>query len=566
MYFRGRRDLCLILCALLPLARAVVASADPVVPPDSLVGRRVSCVDFRSGDALEVRAQRITPEGAADLAWTPDANRLCTGPVATTYEYDPDRQLRDVLRPTGDSVHLVYDAAGRLWKVVQARGTSTLGYSSSTGQLQSVASPDGVTLSYGYSGSLPTSETWTGAVSGSVTWDYDPELLPRTETVIVGPATSTVTNHFDADGLLTQVDLPGGTAYTIARLPESGSSTDNGQIDSTQEGGVVESRGYNSHGELTNLRYRFGSTVILQQSLTRDALGRVTHLSETVDGATRDVEYGYDMAGRLEAVTVSGNSAASRIYVYDDSLAGNGNRTAEKDGTGSVLARPNYDQQDRLLAYGAASYTWTAAGEQALRATSADTVSTTYDPLGNLIDLGYRQASASGPNGPITLGTVYAFEVDGQNRRVRKLVNDTPVQGWIYRDALHPVAELDGAGAMLNRYVYATQQQVPDLILRGTVVFRVVTDHLGSVRAVVDVTTGAVAQRLDYDAWGNLTQDTAPTFQSVGYAGGIQDREAHSVRSARLRSFHRKVDNTGSERSIVQGRVCLRRQLSTDHD
>jgi len=30
--------------------------------------------------------------------------------------------------------------------------------------------------------------------------------------------------------------------------------------------------------------------------------------------------------------------------------------------------------------------------------------------------------------------------------------------------------------------------------------------------------------RSDYDAWGVITLDTAPTFQSLGYAGGLEDR------------------------------------------
>ncbi|MCK0536734.1 RHS repeat-associated core domain-containing protein [Alcanivorax quisquiliarum] len=36
--------------------------------------------------------------------------------------------------------------------------------------------------------------------------------------------------------------------------------------------------------------------------------------------------------------------------------------------------------------------------------------------------------------------------------------------------------------------------------------------------------TGQVAQRLDYDVWGNITQDTNPGFQPFGFAGGIYDQ------------------------------------------
>lgn len=60
--------------------------------------------------------------------------------------------------------------------------------------------------------------------------------------------------------------------------------------------------------------------------------------------------------------------------------------------------------------------------------------------------------------------------------------------------------------------------------------YRIVSDHLGSVRIVVNAQTGAVVQRLDYDAWGNVTQDTNPGFQPFGYAGGIYDGDTGLVR------------------------------------
>jgi len=40
---------------------------------------------------------------------------------------------------------------------------------------------------------------------------------------------------------------------------------------------------------------------------------------------------------------------------------------------------------------------------------------------------------------------------------------------------------------------------------------------------VINTSTGAVAQRVDYDEFGNVTQDTAPGFQPLGFAGGLYD-------------------------------------------
>ncbi|OQW86982.1 MAG: hypothetical protein BWK78_09455 [Thiotrichaceae bacterium IS1] len=86
-----------------------------------------------------------------------------------------------------------------------------------------------------------------------------------------------------------------------------------------------------------------------------------------------------------------------------------------------------------------------------------------------------------------------------------------------------PIAELDNQGQVIARYVYGSQDQVPDYLLMGEAIYRLVTDHLGSVRLVVNVMTGEVVQRLDYDAWGNVLQDTNPGFQPFGFVGGIYD-------------------------------------------
>jgi RHS repeat-associated protein len=44
------------------------------------------------------------------------------------------------------------------------------------------------------------------------------------------------------------------------------------------------------------------------------------------------------------------------------------------------------------------------------------------------------------------------------------------------------------------------------------------------------VATGAIAQRIDYDAWGRITLDTNPGFQPFGFAGGFYDHQTGLVR------------------------------------
>ncbi|MBM1145831.1 hypothetical protein GN155_018765 [Alcanivorax sp. ZXX171] len=67
-------------------------------------------------------------------------------------------------------------------------------------------------------------------------------------------------------------------------------------------------------------------------------------------------------------------------------------------------------------------------------------------------------------------------------------------------------------------------------MIKGGDTYRIISDHLGSPRLVVDVDTGDVAQRLEYDVWGNITEDTNPGFQPFGFAGGIHDQHTELVR------------------------------------
>ena len=67
-------------------------------------------------------------------------------------------------------------------------------------------------------------------------------------------------------------------------------------------------------------------------------------------------------------------------------------------------------------------------------------------------------------------------------------------------------------------------------MVQGGVTYRLVTDQVGSVRLVVDATSGAGAQRVDYDEFGVVLGDSAPGFQPFGFAGGLNDRDTGLVR------------------------------------
>jgi RHS repeat-associated protein len=141
-----------------------------------------------------------------------------------------------------------------------------------------------------------------------------------------------------------------------------------------------------------------------------------------------------------------------------------------------------------------------------------------YDVLGNLrhVDL---------PN-----GTAIDYLIDGQNWRIGKQVNGVLKQSFLYQDQLRPVAELDGNNAIVSRFVYADKGNVPAYMVKGGAIYRILSDHLGSPRLVVDIATNTVVQSMSYDVWGNVIQDSNPGFQPFGFAGGLYDRDTRLVR------------------------------------
>ena len=81
---------------------------------------------------------------------------------------------------------------------------------------------------------------------------------------------------------------------------------------------------------------------------------------------------------------------------------------------------------------------------------------------------------------------------------------------------MKPIAETDANGNVVSFFVYGTTALSPDYMIRDGITYRFIRDVQSSVRLVVDSATGAIAQRLDYDSFGNVTQDTNPGFQPHG--------------------------------------------------
>jgi RHS repeat-associated protein len=313
-------------------------------------------------------------------------------------------------------------------------------------------------------------------------------------------------------GLVTNVDT-GCTSPTNCKVSEI--------LDYSDTAADVASN--SAFGELRHQKVTSGASVLADLTYDssldpRDNLGRVQVKTEKFGAsAARDIEYHYDERNRLEAVD---NGALSESFTYDT----NGNRTSYTGPSGSIAsANIAYDDQDRLYQYGSTAFTYGKNGERRTKVIGSQTTTYTYDALGNL-----TKVTRTG-------GADINYLVDGLGRRIGKTVTSPAFnRRWIYRDGLHPVAEVDGVtGAILARYIYGSRRNVPDFVVKGGVTYRLIVDQLGSPRMAVNIADPTqIPYRVDYSAFGEPTPVGATTLDWIpfGFAGGIYDKDTGLVR------------------------------------
>jgi len=441
----------------------------------------------------------------------------------TVYEYTAARQLARATRPDGSVTQYDYDPAGRLTDITTPDGIHHSDYygvipctGCAAGHLSRITSPDAIALAFQYNGQLLTQSTWSGAISGGVAFAYNNDFNVKTETITSLSGSAAYQFGFDNDQLLTcasptQCTSPGADALRLTY------NFSNGLPGTSTLGTITETPTYSDVGELATQTGKVASTTVFSEdyspsAMPRDALGRVKHKIENVNNVGSTWTYGYDLAGRLETVLFNGASYES--YSYD----GNGNRLTLVKPGGTTTA--TYDDQDRLLTKGTWSYTYTPEGELASKSNSStgENWGFGYDVFGNLkrVDL---------PS-----GDVIEYLVDGQNRRVGKKRNGALVKQWLYKDQLHPVAELDGSGNLMARFVWASKKSAPDLVITGGVTYRLLADQLGSPRLLLNAATGAVAGVMQHDAWGVVLHESVSAMMPFGFAGGMYDAETGLVR------------------------------------
>lgn len=481
----------------------------------------------------------------------------------TTWEHGPRRELKRVVEPDGGALDFAYDPdSGRLIGWTASSGaTADVRYCTAPGQVGNICSVASPThrLAFQWSGSLLRGVSRHSQQRDVlINYTYDSLLRPSTMEIDSLP----ITSRYDNPASLLPTGLMIGGLGTVARLPDDPAGPIGRYSGSSAwgvSGTLTEAVAYDQYEALDALNYWTGTELLYSEELSdpglgagRDPDGRIAFRRDTIGQDVVTRKYEYDRSGRIKSVR-DGNNNVIEVHSFGE----NGTRTAWYEGGRWFLASTpsndaGYDVRDQLVwltrtdgtTTEYSEYTWSRAGRLESRRDDCDGqsrfTSYQYDEVGQL-----RQATV-----PPRTGTgapkVVSYDIDGLNRRTVRRINGVPVQQFVYDGFSNRIVEeLNGSGGRRAIFVYAGRHHVPDYMvdyrLGAPRLYRLVTDHLGSVRLVVAVETGEVVRRYDYTTFGAVTSIPLPGKPSetsdseswlvpFGFAGGLYDPTTGLVR------------------------------------
>ena len=261
--------------------------------------------------------------------------------------------------------------------------------------------------------------------------------------------------------------------------------------------------------QISGISHTQGSTVLATLGYTYNAAGLVS--SVTTD--TNTASYSYDATGQL--VGVDNSTLPDEGHTYD----ANGNRT----GTGYAVGAGNRQLSDPRF-----SYTYDDEGNRTAKvdAITGERTEYVWDARNRLDEVKIETSS-----GAVVKDVDYIY--DALNQKIGKIVKNgsgvivgeehygveartasrsVPVAGMLSQATLDQVSVVTGAnGAVTERYVYGPAvDQVLAVDSVGSQVLWMLSDQQGSVRTVIS-SAGTKLKTVEYDGFGNVVSDSAPT-------------------------------------------------------
>lgn len=426
----------------------------------------------------------------------------------TRYQYDLTNRVTQASNPLGNAWTYEYDAAGNITQKVDARGNATLRLADRTtsydyDELNRLAGIDYSDSTADVSFVYDANGNRTAMTDGLGTETYSYDALDRLTAVIRG--SQSFSYVYDVADHLTQRTYPDGTTVDLTYdddghlatvLSNSGTTTYSYDaagflISTALPNGYLKSRTFDADGRLTEINNASGSSVLSSFSYNLDEVGNPTALA---DAAGTTTTYAYDALDRITEVCFDSPCSLPTDdairYEYDAV----GNRTSEVGPSGPTFYV--YDDADRLVV-----------------ATHPDRrIAYAYDENGNQILAGSRMFAYDMADRTVSttqgLKTI-TYSYDGNGNRTQASSGSSAAQVTNYQwdiNARLPevVAERDGAGTLLRRYVHGE-----DLIsmFTGGQDYYYHQDRIGSVTDLTS-STGTPTLSYAYEPYG--TERSAP--------------------------------------------------------
>ncbi|WGS86967.1 RHS repeat-associated core domain-containing protein [Methylomonas sp. UP202] len=460
----------------------------------------------------------------------------------TQYDYFPNQTLKSLTDGNGNVTSWSRDIQSRVTAKIYADGKqTTFAYEATTSRLKSVTDALSQKKTFTYAkDDKPTALTYSNAVNTTpnVSFSYDP-WFPRVASMTDG--TGTTQYQYRAIGQLgalklSQTDGPFNNDTLAYQYDELGRIVKR-TVDTSSE-----TFGYDALGRLINHNNPLGNFAQTylgetgQLTALQDSTGKVGATLEYDDnqndrrllgiqhiGAARSYGYVTTPENRIsqinETTTLSGNWAAKDYtYGYDDA-----ERLTSVDVSSGDQYRYAYDAGDNLTGIDTPKGNNSIAVNGLNQATAVNTQSYTYDANGNLTNDGVRNYAWDAENRLVKValtgqpGFSYQFAYDGLDRRISITSSNGVMAPSVMRylwcgDTLCQARS--ATDSVARRYYPEGEVRTA-----GNVRLYYARDHLGSVRDVQLMNTGATVASFDYDAYGKPIQSMARITPDFLYAG-----------------------------------------------
>jgi len=346
------------------------------------------------------------------------------------------------------------------------------------------ATGEGQTTSVVHDGPLVTEIREQGLVDGLLGYAYDAWLRPAE----IGSGDLRGSLRYDDDGRLSSVGP--------ARIERDAA----GRLRAIRSGVVEQTFAIDERGRTVAMQVTVAGRPVWTTAYAHDAMGRIVRIEDSDE--PEPSSFRYDTAGRL--VEVAG-PVPSRTD-FDDN--GNPTRFTRGERTSPTVIV----EGDRLVRIGDREI---GLGPRGRIERVGQEIAFAWDGLQRVRRVTVRSADGA------TRGTTVRRGAMGQLVAVEP--SDGPALRVVSGRSGRPELVVDEDGAPRSLLVGATRDRTPLVAMEAGRALFLASDHVGSVRLVIDCATGEIVGRRRYDPWGITVHREGDAVVPYGFAGGIDD-------------------------------------------